>query len=125
MKVTLIVVPPGGGEADYNLDFDLPAVPRAGEYITVARDDVLANPQRAQGGDFGIYECFFVRRAWWDLRYPHSRPTSQPGDIGSAYMIAIEAEPARGPHMTEAHRRSCETYEAKGLTVRTFDNSAY
>lgn len=125
MKVTLIVVPPNGGESEYNLDFDMPAVPREGEYVTVARDDVLANPQPGAGGEISIYECFYVRRVWWDLRYPHSKPTSQPGDQGSAFMIAVEVEVARGPHMTAEHRRSCEAFEARGLPVRSFDNSAY
>ncbi|MCJ2011083.1 hypothetical protein [Methylobacterium sp. J-076] len=129
MKVTLIVVPPGGGEAEYTLDFELPAVPREGEYITVARDDALADPKPdPQDGSIGIYECFYVRRAWWDLRYPSSAPYAKgegQGPVGSAYMIAVEAETARGPHMTGSHRRSCETYERRGLPVRTFDNSAY
>lgn len=125
MKVTVIVAPPGGGQAEYNFDFDLPAVPGADEYLTVARDDMLANPQRREAGDFGIDECFYVRRVWWDLRYPHSRPTSTEGDIGSAYMIAVEAEVARGPHMTAEHQKASGIYEHKGLKVRTFDNSAY
>ena len=126
MKVTLIVVPPGGGEADYNLEFNLTAVPREGEYVTVARDDALADPKPdPHDGGIGIYECFFVRRVWWDLRYPSSAPFGRTGDIGSAHMIAVEAETARGPHMTSSHRRSCEAYEARGLPVRTFDNSAY
>lgn len=125
MKISLIVVPPGGGKNEYTLEFDLPAVPRANEYITVARDDVTASPERSESGELCIYECFFVRRAWWDLRYPRSAPYAKEGDIGSADMIAVEVEPAYGPHMTEAHRRSCEVYEAKGLKVRTFDDSGY
>ena len=37
MKVRLCFVPPGGGEANYSLDFDMPAVPRSGDYISIKR----------------------------------------------------------------------------------------
>lgn len=114
MKVTLIVVPPGGGKQDYQLDFDLPAVPEKGAFITVARDDKKDTPEHG-------YECFFVRRSWWDLKYPHSRSSSAPGDIGSVYMIGVEVEVARGRWMSPDHKRSCDGYEARGLPVRDFD----
>lgn len=113
MKVTLIVVPPGGGEQEYQLDFDLPAVPQPNAFITVVRQDQEGTPGHG-------YECFFVRRVWWDLKYPHSRPTSGDGDVGSAYMIGVEAEPARGPWMAPSHTRMCEAYESRGLRVRNF-----
>jgi hypothetical protein len=60
MKATLVFVPPGGGEADYSLQFDLPAVPQPGDYISVTRP-----------GQEG-YEDFIVRRARWVLSYPSS-----------------------------------------------------
>ena len=37
MNVTLTFVPPGGGESDYSLNFDLPGIPRPGDYIRVRR----------------------------------------------------------------------------------------
>src|SRR4051794_24071442 len=113
MKVTLIVVPPGGGEQDYELDFELPAVPEAGAFISVAREDRKDRP------DHG-YEWFFVRRAWWDLKYPHSAPTAREGDTGSLYMVGVEVEPARGRWMSPSHTRACDGYEASGLKVRNF-----
>ena len=33
MKVVLSFVPPGGGETDFQLEFDLPALPQPGDYI--------------------------------------------------------------------------------------------
>ena len=39
MKVTLVFVPPGGGETDYQLSFDLPGIPVKGDYIMVSRGD--------------------------------------------------------------------------------------
>ena len=47
MKARLMFVPPGGGEIDYALDFDLPAVPQPGDYITVTRED--ASEPRSSG----------------------------------------------------------------------------
>jgi hypothetical protein len=53
MKMTLVFVPAGGGEADYQLDFDLPSVPQPGDYVSIRRPD-------AQGT-----VDFIVRRTWW------------------------------------------------------------
>ena len=55
MKATLAFVPPGGGEADYYLEFELPGVPQLGDYISIARS-----------GQQGT-EDFIVRRTWWYL----------------------------------------------------------
>ncbi len=38
MKMSLAFVPPGGGEADYGLDFDLPGIPQPGDYISITRE---------------------------------------------------------------------------------------
>lgn len=37
IKARLIFVPPGGGESDYGLHFELPEIPRPGDYITITR----------------------------------------------------------------------------------------
>jgi hypothetical protein len=34
MKVRPVFVPPGGGEADYMLDLELPGVPQPGDYVS-------------------------------------------------------------------------------------------
>jgi len=52
LKATLAFVPPGGGEADYHLEFELPSVPPPGDYISIVRS--------AQRGT----EDFVVRRTW-------------------------------------------------------------
>ena len=110
------MVPPGGGEADYRLDFNLPAPPRAGEFITIARKD------RAPG-----YECFYVRSVWWDLLYPRSDLYAEAGKDtpGELKMLAVECEFARGPFMTDEHKRACDAYEAGGYKVRKFDETMY
>ena len=125
MKVKLIVVPPGGGRYEYSIDFEMPAVPRAGEYITLARDKDLKGSPRDEDGAIAIYSCFYVRQVWWDLRHPGDGLTAKPDEIGSADMIAVEVEDARGPHMTASHRRACDVWEQKGHTVRTFESAPY
>lgn len=117
MKCALVMVPPGGGEADYQLAFDLASPPRVGEFITIAREDAEK---------FG-YECFYVRSVWWDLKYPNSAlyATSEDHPIGKAETVLVECEFARGPHMTEEHARACDVYEQRGYAIKEFDNTMY
>ncbi|WP_425397303.1 hypothetical protein [Aeoliella sp.] len=118
MKVTLLIVPPGGGELDYMLDFDLPAIPRVGDYLSI---------QRA-GGSPG-FEYFIVRRTWWSLEHPpvddEQAVSGTPPEIGSVKRIGVECEVAEGAAPTDDHRRSCEIYKAKGLPLREFEDSVY
>lgn len=114
MKVRLVFVPPGGGEADYQLQFELPAVPQAGDYISVLRDG-------ASGA-----ETFIVRRTIWQLSYPQSTSASAPEhEHGKASTIWVECEFARGAYMTDAHKAACDSYEAKGFAVTEHEATAY
>lgn len=114
MKVQLIFVPPGGGEADYQLQFDLPAVPQTGDYISVLRDE-------ADG-----YETFIVRRTIWELSYPKTdRSASNENEHGKPLKIWVECEFARGAYMTEAHKRACATYETRGFKVPEHEATGY
>jgi hypothetical protein len=58
VKVRLVFVPPGGGEADYSLDFELPGIPQKGDYVSIKRP-----------GQQGTID-FIARRSWWHLDYP-------------------------------------------------------
>jgi hypothetical protein len=62
MLVHSVFVPPDGGEIDYSLDFDLPAVPHAGDYISIDLE-----------GEDGTRD-FIVRRTWWSIGHPPSLP---------------------------------------------------
>jgi len=110
MNVRLVFVPPGGGEADYSLDFDLPAIPRAGDYITIARPDQLGT------------EDFKVRRTWWTLEFPDSQPykTSDDSTQGTVKSIVVECEFAKGVFSSEEHKRACEGYGAGEFEASTF-----
>lgn len=113
MKVRIVVVPPGGGEADYNLVFDLPAVPRAGDYITVLRE-----------GEAGT-EDFIVRRVWWALKYPEApaaqtRSSEVTGQLQDG-EVGVEAEAAIGQWSSDQHREAWETHPK----VQRFEATAY
>src|SRR5919205_4005621 len=104
MDVRLVIVPPGGGEADYSLDFNLPSIPRPGDYISVMRPD--------QQGT----EDFIVRRTWWTLEYPDA-PMIQDSKStvrGSTKKVAVECEIAMGPYSSDAHKKACEGYTKDG-----------
>jgi hypothetical protein len=102
MKVTLVFVPPDGGEADYSLDFDLPGVPQPGDYISITRPE-----------EQGISD-FIVRKSLWHLAYP-----------GNEQSIVVECEFAKGPFSTENHVRSCEMYKSRKGKLREFEDTAY
>jgi hypothetical protein len=110
MKVRLIFVPPGGGEADYSLDFDLPSLPRPGDYISIKRPDVMGT------------EDFIVRRTWWNLEFPDSKLARSDSDQthGGVKSIAVECEFAIGHNSSEEHQKACAMYGAK-----EFEESAY
>jgi hypothetical protein len=111
MKVRLVFVPPGGGEADYSLTFDLPSIPQPGDYISITRPDTLGTSD------------FIVRRTWWYLDYPDNAlyETEESSTTGSVKQMVVECEYALGPHPSDEHRRESETYEG----IREFDNSTY
>lgn len=115
MEVRLIMVPPGGGEADYSLDFVLSEVPRAGEVITVSR-----------GEKYGL-ETFLVRSVWWEFNFPEGAAVHYAGNEpkGKLIKVNIECEFARGPHMSEDHKKACDMYEARGKAVTTLDDTMY
>lgn len=116
MKVRLVFVPPGGGEAEYSLSFDLPSVPQPGDYISVSRPD--------QEGT----EDFIVRRSWWYLSYPNNDLSSEVGKeaIGSVQDLVVECEFSLGPYPSEEHRRTAEGYRRHmGDAFTAFEASAY
>ena len=116
MRATLVFVPPGGGEADYQLDFDVPGVPQPGDYITIRR----------KGEGVATTEDFIVRRSWWHLATPETRPAILDGfaKAGSMTGAVVECEFALGPNSSEDHKRSCKIYEARGKGIKEFDATA-
>jgi hypothetical protein len=112
MKATLTFVPPGGGEQDYMLDFELPGVPQPGDYITIQRPGIPGT------------EDFIVRRTWWHLSYSDNKLVStseEPRVYGEATSIVVECEFARGMFSSDAHKRACAMYKG----VKDFEASGY
>ena len=117
MIVRLTMVPPGGGEADYSLDFEMPSAPTAGDCICIRREDA----------EKPGYETFVVRKTWWFLEFPDSKPAhfGDQAPAGQTAQVMAECEFARGPYMTDEHKRAVESYEKRGKEVQAFDDSAY
>jgi hypothetical protein len=115
VKATLALVPPGGGEADYWLEFELPGVPQPGDYISITRP-----------GQQGT-EDFIVRRSWWYLEHPEPEQVvaTARARIGKTQRLTVECEFARSPYSSENHRRKCDDYSSRGVEVKSFDETAY
>ena len=115
-QVTLVVVPPGGGEAEYSLQMEVPALPREGDYVTVMRK----REGPVAGRDIGT-EDFIVRRVWWAFDFPDDGRLWEYSDertVGTLNGIGVECEMAKGPYSSEAHIRRCgpgaAAFEASG-----------
>jgi hypothetical protein len=115
MLVHSVFVPPDGGEIDYSLDFDLPAVPHAGDYISIDLE-----------GEDGTRD-FIVRRTWWSLGHPAVDEVAQADNAGRGSLkgLNVECEFALGGHTAESHQRACMRYEKKHGLRREFDASMY
>jgi hypothetical protein len=115
MKATLVFVPPGGGEADYSLDFELLGVPQPGDYISITRPEMTGTVD------------FIVRRSWWHLDYPSNAPYKSSNDTtcGKMKSIVVECEFAVGPYSSEEHKRSCEAYKNRKGELPEFEATAY
>ncbi|HYI41627.1 MAG TPA: hypothetical protein VE053_15065 [Allosphingosinicella sp.] len=118
-EVTLVVVPPGGGEAEYSLRMQVPALPREGDYLTVIRD----REEPVERADVGT-EDFIVRRVWWAFHYPddgalyHEAGEEAPvGEVSGT--VSIECEMAKGHYSCDRHVEAC------GPKAETFEASAY
>jgi hypothetical protein len=116
MQVRLCFVPCGGGEIDYVRDVDIPALPAAGDYVTV----VDRTPEGTQG-DIGTFR---VRRRWWNVEMAVAEePQSEPRQL--SVKVFVECEFAKGPTATASHLRSYEAYAERAGTEVVFDSSMY
>lgn len=116
MKIHFIVVPPGGGEAEYSFFIDAPAAPAAGDYIS-------------HEGPAGKFSSFVVKRVWWSVKSaPDERTIIESGTErwGSVTQVAVECYPAEGLGFDSAeHKNLVENFRARGLDVPKFDASMY
>jgi len=108
VKVFLSFVPPGGGEVDYEAEFELPGVPQQGDYISIVE------PEGPGTRDF------IVRRTWWGLKFADRG--EQPGTLRK---LVAECEFALSGGASESHKRACEGYKRGGRPIKEFDESCY
>lgn len=98
VKITVVVREPGTFKPDFFLDFEVPEVPRIGDYISIRRLD-----QREPYG-----EDVIVRQVWWRLRHPetHGFQSSEKQAVGELVEIFVECDPALSPYSSESWRKS-------------------
>ena len=121
VRVRLSFVPPGGGEADYGLTMDMPALPREGDYISVRREWVV-DPKP----DYVGSEDFIVRRVWWLCKYPDDGKISHVAGaepVGVA-EVNVECEFAISPYSSKAHKRGANTAK-KRTEPQDFEETNY
>ena len=104
MRIQLVAVPPGGGEADYSLTMESPSVPQVGDYITVLREYENGPPDNSHIGT----EDFVVRRVRWLFKYPddgqhHHTAGHEP--VGAVDVIVVECEMAIGAYSSPVHKQ--------------------
>ena len=114
MLVRLVFVPPGGGKAEYGLDFELPGVPQPGDYISITRDNQVGT------------EDFVVRRTRWHLHHPEVPPamSEEEAEIswGTVRTLSVEREFAINPAFSsEEHVEACEAYRRGRGKLLKFD----
>ena len=115
MKVRLVIVPPGGGEADYSIFVEMPGVPAAGDYIGAAIP-----------GQRGMVSLL-VKRTWWTVTAGDNGLYGEAGKekYGTTDEVAVECYPAKGLFDSEEHKRLVAMYEGRGKAAPEFDNSMY
>jgi hypothetical protein len=93
--------------------FDLPEVPRVGDYISIRRPD-LPKP-------YG--EDLIVRHIWWRLEHPETRGVVPEGTemTGSVTEIFVECDPAIGPWASDRWRDSLESAKQRGIFIEELD----
>ena len=115
VRVRLYVCEPGERKPDFSLAFDLPEVPRPGDYISVHRED-KETPHT---------EDLVVRQVWWSLETTETRTSSsEEGErVGNLREIGVECEMALGPWSTDQWFDKMRQHEANGRTIKRFDVS--
>ena len=107
VRVIVVIREVGRIAPDYSLDFDLPEIPRIGDYISIQRPDHRA--------PFG--EDLIVRQVWWRLDHPETRgitPSDQTTKVGKMREIFVECDAAIGPYSSDNWRRSLEVHVERG-----------
>jgi hypothetical protein len=114
VRVILAVREPGVRKPDFYVPFDLPEVPRVGDYISIFRPYSEAYSAHS--------EDLVVRHVWWHLQYPDTEAvTFEETKAGRVNDVMVECDMAIGPYARENWRASVERWKATGSEVVVFD----
>jgi hypothetical protein len=108
VKGTIMVREPGDTKPDFSIKFELPELPRPGDYISMHRSD-QPTPHT---------EDLVVRHVWWMLEVTETRGAEEVGNLGE---LVVECEMALGPWATDKWRDAMMLHRQKGKTVEEFN----
>ncbi len=99
MRVQLVFVSNADDTPAHGPAFDMPSVPRAGDWVTILRS--------GQAGS----TSFLVRRIWWTLDYPDTVPFHRAGEcvMGTTKSVTVECEFEVGSYWSEDHKAVAPT----------------
>ncbi|MCD0459966.1 hypothetical protein U8335_26765 [Roseiconus lacunae] len=90
MKVRLVIVPPGGGEAEYSRELELEELPRVGDRIT------LRDPTQLEQGTYATLSQFTVGSVDWAF--------SLEDDLTELMEVVVECRYALSFRSSERHK---------------------
>lgn len=104
VRAHVVIREVGKLKPDYSLEFDLPEIPRPGDYISIQRPDTPA--------PWG--EDMIVRQVWWRLNHPETEPTTTNPKVGALNEVFVECDPAISPYSSDHWRDSLSHGLASG-----------
>lgn len=110
VRATIVVREIGRASPDYSLDFDLPEVPRVGDYISIYRPDSKLHS-----------EDLVVRHVWWKLDHPETAAVVTDKKLGKVRELFIECDQALGPHARDNWRETLVAAQDRGVEVVKFN----
>jgi hypothetical protein len=110
VPVIIVVREPGKLKPEYSLEFELPQLPRIGDYISIHRPD-LRQP---------LGEDLVVRAVWWRLEHPETHGFPTTSTAGKVAEIFVECDVAIGPYASEHWRKKVDVAKKKGVEVTKF-----
>ena len=113
VRVIIVVRELNRDKPDFFLPFELPEVPKVGDYISIFRPNSTLHT-----------EDVIVRHVWWHLYYPetHAITTNEP-KAGRVQDIMVECDVALGPYASDNWRTWTEAAKTQGAEVVEFKAS--
>lgn len=111
IDVLVIIREPGREKPMSTYRFQLPSLPRIGDYLSICGPDIRP--------PFG--EDVIVKHIWWRLQHPSAGATIYDDTaIGRVEEIFVECDIAQGPYASSTWKKQAATARAKGVEVEEF-----